>query len=60
MLKLKRIELDIQEYNNLLEFMSRVTMKGQESKAYVMLMKKIESSNDITELEKEEIDELRK
>lgn len=48
------INLNKQEYLNLIEFMSRVNMQGQEAKAYILLMQKIESAKEI---KKENIDQ---
>jgi Tfp pilus assembly PilM family ATPase len=55
--KLRRIDLNSQQYNNLIQFMDRVNMAGAESKAYVDLMAVIESADYIDILqEKAKID----
>ena len=59
--KLRRIDLNSQQYNNLIQFMDRVNMAGAESKAYVDLMAVIESADYIDILqEKAKIDYMKK
>ena len=45
----KIIKLNQEEYVNLFSFMNRATMTGNETKAFVLLMQKVENAETIEE-----------
>jgi hypothetical protein len=58
--KLRRIDLTMLQYANLVEFMNRVNMQGPETKAYIELMQLIENAIEYTKQDEEKIEEARK